>query len=210
MPAIVEDQSKNVTNPTVPNSRTDEMRIAWRYNNLEKVNSEQGGGNEFDSKTGYFFDLSQQIDKNAVDRIDSILFGDTELVENNEENTNTLFSNQIYVNLVNKLKAKLGSDAFKLNSTASESTEKDVKGENNKHLLRVCLKSLCSPLWYDNNNVADICLFLTILKSFIRNTLSVCCITIPTHLLKHVSKRNVNCFNWNGINSFRFLFLCSL
>lgn len=186
LPAIVEDQGKSTTNPATATQKTDDMRIAWRYNNLEKINSEQGATNTADGKMGYFFDLSQSIDSDALSNIDSVLFGDDQLVKGVEENTNPLFTNQIYVNLLTKLKAQLDSDAFKLSSKSTESTEKDGP----KKLLRVCLKSLCSPLWYENNHVEDICLFFTILKSLIRNTLSVCFITIPAHLLKHVRELN--------------------
>lgn len=187
LPAIVEDKGKSTTNLSVSNQTSDEMRIAWRYNNLEKINSEQGGEGSDDGKIGYLFDVSQQIDKDILNTVDSTLFDDNELIDSIEENSNSVFRNQLYVSLVDKLKAKLNSEQFKSNNgNPSDSKE----SQNTKNILRVCLKSFCSPLWYDENYVNDVCLFLTVLKSLMRQSLSVCCITIPAHLLKNVGEHN--------------------
>ncbi|EDS43253.1 pax neighbor protein [Culex quinquefasciatus] len=55
-----------------------------------------------------------------------------------------------------------------------------------QELLRICLNSVGSPLWYDQNFPQDLIRFLTILKAIVRNTLSCCLVTLPTHLFQHL------------------------
>lgn len=63
--------STAMPSPSAPLSNSnlnDEMRIAWRYNNLDKIDSEQGGTSQTDAKNSYTFDLSQSIDDGALNK----------------------------------------------------------------------------------------------------------------------------------------------
>lgn len=58
----------------------------------------------------------------------------------------------------------------------------------NRSLLRICITSLGSPQWYDENFGKDLLKFLTILRALIRSKVAVCFITMPMHLVaKYVS-----------------------
>lgn len=163
----------------VSTGQSDEMRIAWRYNTLDKVDSEQGGGIQRDGNNSYTFDLSQSVEDGAFQSYDITLFGKDENSPSFSPIENSVFHNPAYVSLIQKLKEKLNEPAFETNS-------QQLSTETTKNLLRICIESLGSPLWYDNHFTEDFCLFLIILKAALRVLLSVCCLTIPTHLFKHI------------------------
>lgn len=162
-------------NPATSLNANDEMRIAWRYNNLDRVDSEQGGASQKDGKNSYTFDLSQSVEDGALKSLDITLFGKDESTLHTNANAN--FHNPAYVSLIQKLQQKMRESAF--DSSGQTATTK-------KNLLRVCIESLGSPLWYNDHFPDDFCLFLTILKAAVRVSLSVCCITAPAHLFKYI------------------------
>lgn len=175
---VPEKQSTFATSSASNNvSQNDKMRIAWRYNNLDKIDSEQGGNSQKDGNNSYTFDLSQSIEDGEVNSLDVTLFG-----RNNEKTqltANSVFNNPAYVSLLQKLQEKLCEPAFEVSSGPTAATTK-------KNLLRICIESLGSPLWYGDHFSDDLCLFFTILKAAVRTSLSVCCITIPSHLFEHI------------------------
>lgn len=147
------------------------MRIAWRYNNLNKVDSEQGKKSQ---RNAYVFDLTQSIDEHAAKKLDVTIFGSN----THSTKVGTIFRNPAYSELLEKLKNRTVNDeAF--HAIGPQSATK-------KNLLRICIESLASPLWYDENFIGDLFLFLTILKANVRSSLSVCCITMPVHLLNQI------------------------
>lgn len=164
--------SSTTSNP-MQNSQNDEMRIAWRYNNLDKVDSEQGGSTQSDGQNAYTFDLSQSVEDGAFNSLDITVFGKDDAEHSSE---NPIFHNPAYVSLLEKLRLKLSEPEF----------EADGQSTSKKNLLRICIESFGSPLWYDDQFANDICLFLTVLKATVRASLSVCCITIPSHLFKYI------------------------
>lgn len=172
----METVPNNANKSSIPLQLNSDMRIAWRYNNLEKIDSEQGNGNQADGKNNYYyFDLSQQIAQETLEKLDVTTFtDDVSTVHTNGDNQ--LFTNQIFVSLLTSLKSKIADESFKSDTFIAS---------DNKNLLRVAIQSLGSPLWWNENFSADLCLFLTLLKSLVRHSLSVCCITVPTHLFKH-------------------------
>lgn len=171
------------SHPPLPNAaQNDEMRIAWRYNNLDKVNAEQGGGNQ---KNSYTFDLSQSINDGALDSLDITLFGRANDAEAHSTE-HSIFHNPAYVSLLQKLQQKLSNATFEAAGGQSSTSSLSSATPTAKNLLRICIESLGSPLWYGEHFTEDLCLFLTILKAAVRVSLSVCCITVPTHLFKYI------------------------
>lgn len=175
-PAIPDTKdSKNASNYNNGGGGDDDddngMRIAWRYNNLNKVDSEQGNKSQ---RNAYVFDLTQSIDEQAAKELDVTIFGSNTL----STKFGTIFRNSAYSDLLEKLKNRVANDkAF--HAMGPQSAIK-------KNLLRICIESLASPLWYDENFIDDLFLFLTILKATVRSSLSVCCITMPVHLLNRI------------------------
>lgn len=176
---ISSTHASGVSSSSQPN---DEMRIAWRYNNLDKIDSEQGGASQTDGKHAYTFDLSQSVDGAALNSLDVTLFGRNECTESN---ANAIFHNPAYVSLIQKLSDKINESTFDSSGQMTATT-------TSKNLLRICIDSLGSPLWYDEYFAQDLCLFLSILKAIVRVSLSVCCITAPAHLFRYiVSEKNI-------------------
>lgn len=183
LPPMVPEKSSSSASTSSPSSPSllnssanEEMRIAWRYNNLNKVDSEQGGTNQTDAKNAYTFDLSQSIGDDALKSTDITVFGTDDRIHSDAK---SIFHNPAYVSLIQKLREKMNDSMFGVSSPTPSTTSK-------KNLIRICIESLGSPLWYDEHFVRDLCLFLSVLKAAVRDTLSVCCITAPTYLFKHI------------------------
>lgn len=164
----------------------DEMRIAWRYNNLNKVDSEQGGTSQTDAKNSYTFDLSQSIDDGALKDLDVTLFGKDESSNRHSDEMNSIFHNPAYVSLIQKLRDKMTDSTFGVDSQTVVAISTAAATTSKKNLLRICIESLGSPLWYDEHFARDFCLFLSVLKAAVRASLSVCCITVPAYLFKYI------------------------
>lgn len=141
-------------------STTDSMRIAWRYNDLRKIDSEQGGNNRTDK--AYIFDLLQFIESDEILKLDVTTFDGTDN------------QNKLYKTLIDQLYLKTRNQRFECSSDASD-----------KNVLRISIESLGSPLWWNENFTSDLCRFLVILKAIVRHSHAVCCITMPTHLFKY-------------------------
>lgn len=130
------------------------MRIAWRYNSLPKV----------DAVVGHNFDLTKHITAESL-REQMITIFDGAACQSAAA---AAFHNQIYAQLLENISAKI----------------KQMKAGGEGNLLRISINSLGSPLWYGDKFGHDLCLFLTALKSITRYATAVCCITMPTHLLR--------------------------
>lgn len=151
------------------------MRIAWRYNSLNKVDSEQGNKSQ---RNAYVFDLTQSIDEQAAKELDVTIFGNDTL----STKVGTIFRNPAYNDLLEKLNHRTANDEA-LHTIGPHISTK-------KNLLRICIESLASPMWYDETFIDDLLLFLTILKATVRSSLSVCCITMPVHVLNRIVRES--------------------
>ncbi|XP_037949619.1 putative elongator complex protein 4 [Teleopsis dalmanni] len=87
-----------------------------------------------------------------------------------EAQKSKIFSNEKYLRIYNDIQELLSETRFKSNFI-------------HKNLCRVCITSLGSPMWYDENFGKDILKFLTALRAAVRNVVSVCFITMPMHLI---------------------------
>lgn len=168
------------------------MRIAWRYNSLPSLDSYQ--------KSTTYFDSSKRIDREMLTKIDMELFKIDETFNNV-----TLFRNPVYTQILTNLKKKLNTSKF-------SSEETTVENESGKNLLRISISSLGSPLWYDEGFTEDVCLFLFFLKALIRSSSAVGCVTVPSHLFKHLvsvrklmSRLQVPLKGW-----YEFVILCKI
>lgn len=141
------------------------MRIAWRYNALPLIETNQ--------KSLTYFDSSKRIDSDMLAKSDVELFKDT------DETFENLFQNPVYGRILVDLKRKLNNSTF---STDESSMQNDTE----RNLLRISISSLGSPLWYDDAFLEDVCLFMFFLKALIRTSIAVGCITVPSHLFKYL------------------------
>ncbi|KAH8285818.1 hypothetical protein KR018_009496 [Drosophila ironensis] len=205
-------------------AETNGLRIAWRYNDLPLVNS-----NDTQASIGHHFNLMEPMSacrlKAAMTKVwdgteapaspPSIVVADDEPpkaaasptpcladplppvqlpAENataaplagageessqaeqppqEEANNNErpkVFHNSQYAKLLDNIHKELLSECFAVGTTHG-------------NVLRVCLTSLGSPLWYGEHFGEDLIKFLTVLRATLRNRNSVCLITMPMHLI---------------------------
>lgn len=147
VPRPVEDRDAKTSVDKVTPDETEDMRIAFRYNQLPKVNSEISGS----SSTAY--DLSTSIAPTDLDALHVTCYKD--------------ISNGV----ISSLKNVARQDRYSRSDP--------------KNLLRICINSFGSPLWYSDSNFSRTLLtMLYQVRSVVRNTNSVCFVTIPGHLLR--------------------------
>uniref|UniRef100_A0AAG5D0R9 Elongator complex protein 4 n=1 Tax=Anopheles atroparvus TaxID=41427 RepID=A0AAG5D0R9_ANOAO len=185
--AIEEKQHATTSSAESPES----MRIAFRYNQLAPVDSEQKSS----TILGHYFDLTKAMGSTVLDEHDIIQWqggSDQEEVLNFG-----VFRNTHYASLLSCIHRK-----------ASEQQFKSDADEGKKNLLRICINSLGSPVWYDENFSNDLLRFLALLKAIVRNTLSICLISTPFHLFHHLEdstlcKKVTNLFDYSfGLEAF--------
>lgn len=152
VPRPVEDPSKVAGKR--PIDEAEDMRIAFMYNQLPRVNSEIPGS----SNASTAYDLSTSITEAELDALDVTCY--------DEGSTG----------LIGSLKAKAGKEEYSKSSP--------------KNLLRICVNSFGSPLWYSDSNFARTLLSTLLqLKAIVRNTNSVAFVTIPGQLLTTVDSQ---------------------
>ncbi|XP_050097202.1 elongator complex protein 4 [Anopheles aquasalis] len=173
LPTPVEEKSRS--SKAVPPPSADGMRIAFRYNQLTPVDSEQKSSQSL----GHYFDLTKAIDPTTLLGKDITYWSGSEVAMEQDEPTTTTsgpFESSYFASLLSCIHRKAREQQFTLNAT----------DDTNKNVLRICLHSVGSPVWYDRGFSKDFVHFLTVLKAIVRNTLSVCFITMPYHLFHHL------------------------
>ncbi|XP_052860508.1 elongator complex protein 4 [Anopheles cruzii] len=190
LPTPVEEKSH--TTKTGPPS-AEGMRIAFRYNQLTPVDSEQKSSQSL----GHFFDLTKAMDPSTLAGKDiSYWSGDEPMQE--ADCAAGPFAIPHFASLLSYIHRKAKQPQFALNDS------EDVA----KNVFRICLHSVGSPLWYDRSFSKELVHFLTILKSIVRNSLSVCFITVPFHLFRHLDDNHLctkvtNLFDYSfGLEAF--------
>lgn len=134
---------------------------------MDKVDSEQGK-----QSSSYYFDFAQQISQEHIGALDITHFG----IDNGSSGENARFASPKLASVLELLKAKLANAKFNLESASDD---------GNKNVLRVLIQSLGSPLWWSENFSSDLCLFLLLLRSIVKYSATVCCVTVPSHLFQH-------------------------
>lgn len=152
VPRPVEGDSTKVVADRKPiMDESDDMRIAFRYNQLPKVDSEIPGSSS--SSTSY--DLSTSISDSDLSSLHVTCY------------------DGMSAGLITSLKQVATQDLYS-------------KGEP-QNLLRICINSFGSPVWYSDTNFGRTLLTTLVqLKAIVRNTNSVCLLTVPGHLLNSV------------------------
>ncbi|XP_049290617.1 elongator complex protein 4 [Anopheles funestus] len=146
------------------------MRIAFRYNQLAPVDSEQKSS----TALGHYFDLTKTISSTTLLGHDITHWNGDEVLVNDGGFVGS-FKNPQYASLL-----------YSIHRKASEQQFNSASDETSKNVLRICLNSIGSPSWYDRNFSDDFLRFIVLLKAIVRNTLSVCLITVPFHLFNHL------------------------
>lgn len=118
------------------------------------------------NQSGLSYDLSKKVDKDLISNYKNIEF----------------FSFDDY---------KVRKDEKNLFEMILDDVQRLAK-ENPNNLLRICISSIGSPLWYSGSFADDILKFLVQLKSVVRYSENVVCfLTMPLHLINLIDDQLV-------------------
>ena len=167
------------TNALIENK--EELKIAWRYENLTLEDNNQRTGNGFDLSIPYAIPETQRSNL-------AVWCGDsTSNVQENKGKTKIKLKNKLS-NTFFSTGTLRNPNCLSLLSTVKEAIEKwDLASGNSSNLLRVTVSSFGSPFWkFDGNQESvstDFTATLLLLKSMMRSANAVALVTIPHQLL---------------------------
>ncbi|XP_051632778.1 elongator complex protein 4 isoform X4 [Manacus candei] len=156
----------------------DSMKIAWRYQNLPKMEASPTPYTKF----GHYYDISKKM---SPELIQSIKWHSFYLHEepSSPPKMKTCNMNGAYVRLLQSLQRIISQGGF----DGSDPQKKQ------KNVLRIGIQGLGSPLWGDDiccsdtpEDVHSLTKFLYVLRGLLRKSLSACIITVPAHLIQRL------------------------
>lgn len=183
IPEVATDSLKETKNDI-----KDEMKIAWRYQNLKIVDTSPSGGSKF----GHYFDLTKMMDRKKIDC--------TRVTQWDGENLkfkSITFKKQEYVDLLKSIEETIVNGQF----SVSDQPEK-------RNILRIAIRSLGSWLWMcdeEEETKSDLLKFVYCFRALLRSSYAVATITFPAHLYS-----NQVIFLRLNLTLIKFLFCCIL
>ncbi|XP_078346504.1 elongator complex protein 4-like isoform X2 [Oculina patagonica] len=182
LPQQTDDKTENKTSvsntqePEEKSSQDQSMKIAWRYQNQPKFESSPS-----QTKFGHYFDLTRVMDEQKLSSVPVQTFSVTSEMSKCLECAEERKSSQhnVYSALISRINTAIKDGGF----TTSE------KGLENRTILRIVLHGLGSPLWGEEQHIANemspaLTRFLFQLRATLRSALAVCLVTVPTHLFQ--------------------------
>ncbi|TNN55133.1 Elongator complex protein 4 [Liparis tanakae] len=153
----------------------DAMKIAWRYQNLPKVQSALASSSRF----GHYYDVSKTMEPEIRQAAKCHCFY---LPEHPAQPSATRSATlESYSALLKSLQEVINREGFDVAAPMSKS----------RNILRIGLHSLGSALWGDDLSCHDnprnghaLTTFLYGLRALLRSSLSVAVVTVPSHLIQ--------------------------
>ncbi|XP_061820222.1 elongator complex protein 4 [Nerophis lumbriciformis] len=162
-----------------PQDSLDAMKIAWRYQNLPKVQSALASSSRF----GHYYDVSKTMEPEIRQAAKCHHFY---LAEHPSQSTAT------HSLMLHSYSALLKSIEEVINREGFQVAESMTKPRN---ILRIGLHSLGSALWGDDLCCRDnpkhshaLTTFLYGLRALLRTSLAVAVVTVPSHLIQNISQ----------------------
>ncbi|XP_018423313.1 PREDICTED: elongator complex protein 4 isoform X2 [Nanorana parkeri] len=156
----------------------DSMKIAWRYQNLPKVESVPLSSSRF----GHYYDVSKSMCPEMLQHVKTHSFYLPEMVPLEEMYSSSSKMTCDYSQLLHSIQRVIHQGGF--------DGSNPQRGE--KNILRIGIQSLGSVLWGDDicsderpHHVHSLTRFLYALRGLLRSSLSVCFITVPEHLIQN-------------------------
>ncbi|KAI8425506.1 hypothetical protein MSG28_011339 [Choristoneura fumiferana] len=154
---------------SMPTQDVNKMKIAWRYEGLNQVESSFGSNTNF----GHHFDLSRHLDPETINNSNITYWNVSHHVGDVKG-----FRNDMYFKLLSNLKGLLSKEEYK------------ISNKDKSNVLRINIQSLGSPIWTsqeceeedDYHFGQDLLKFVYCLRVLLRGTTAVAFLTIPTHL----------------------------
>ncbi|XP_077316998.1 elongator complex protein 4 isoform X1 [Lithobates pipiens] len=162
-----------------PGSEVDSMKIAWRYQNLPKVESVPLASSRF----GHYYDISKPMSPDMLQSVKTHRFYLPQIISLEETYSSSSKMTCDYSQLLHSIQQAVHQGGF-------DGSNPQQRGE--KNILRIGIQSLGSVLWGDDicsderpHNVHSLTRFLYALRGLLRSSLSVCFITLPAHLIQN-------------------------
>ncbi|XP_020285862.1 elongator complex protein 4 [Pseudomyrmex gracilis] len=166
LPAVIND-SESHSKPA--HNANDQMKIAWRYQNMKLVDSSPTGSQMF----GHFFDLTKSMQQDLLEQATI-----KQWHENNPQEQNNMFENNAYGSLLHVIQETLQDGQYLLSETVDK-----------KKILRIAVHSLGSRLWLSNTEESskrDLLKFLYCFRALLRNSYAVGVVTIPVDTFDNI------------------------
>uniref|UniRef100_A0A8C9YVP2 Elongator complex protein 4 n=1 Tax=Sander lucioperca TaxID=283035 RepID=A0A8C9YVP2_SANLU len=161
--------------PHLTQNSLDAMKIAWRYQNLPKVQSALASSSRF----GHYYDVSKTMEPEIRQAAKCHRFYPTEHPTQSSPTHSTM--PESYSALLKSLQEVIHREGFDVAAPMSKS----------RNILRIGLHSLGSALWGDDlcchdnpRNGHALTTFLYGLRALLRSSLSVAVVTVPSHLIQ--------------------------
>ncbi|XP_030804494.1 elongator complex protein 4 [Camarhynchus parvulus] len=160
-----------------PEDFQDSMKIAWRYQNLPKMETSPTTYTKF----GHYYDVSKKMSPELCQSVKLHSFYLHEELPL-EPKTKTWNMNSGYARLLQSIQRIISQGGF-------DGSDPQKKQRN---VLRIGIQSLGSILWGDDVCCSDapedpqsLTKFLYVLRGLLRKSLSACIITVPAHLIQN-------------------------
>lgn len=177
---LLDDNGKkeieDIHNPKTPEADVS-MKIAWRYQLLPKMQA----GPVSSSRFGHYYDISKRIPPELLGSSKWHEFFLTEHITSDLKGESCSLSRG-YMKLLQ----------FIQNIIYTEGFDGSNPQKKQKNILKIGIQNLGSPLWGDDicctencDNGHSLTKFLYVLRGLLRASLSVCIVTVPTHLIQN-------------------------
>ncbi|NXP50940.1 ELP4 protein, partial [Heliornis fulica] len=159
-----------------PEDIQDSMKIAWRYQNLPKMETSPTTSTKF----GHYYDVSKTMSPELFQPIKWHSFYLPEEFSSPKKKAH--YMNSAYTRLLESIQRIISQEGF----DCSDAQKKQ------KNILRIGIQNLGSMLWGDDicssdtpEDIHSLTKFLYVLRGLLRKSLSACIITVPTHLIQN-------------------------
>ncbi|XP_062917702.1 elongator complex protein 4 isoform X1 [Mobula hypostoma] len=172
------EKESNSVDITSSSALQSSMSIAWRYQNLPKVQTALTSSSRF----GHYYDVSKTMSSELQHSVNCHSFFLPEEVPLDPVGTETGNMNFGYVKLLRAIQRVIREEGF-------DGTGPQTKQRN---ILRIGIHSLGSVLWGDDvglnenpESAYSLTKFLYALRGLLRTSLSACIITVPAYLIQN-------------------------
>ncbi|XP_054015423.1 elongator complex protein 4 isoform X1 [Hylaeus anthracinus] len=162
LPAVTTD-AKSINQPQ---HMDEQMKIAWRYQNMKIMDSSPTGGQAF----GHFYDLTKTMEKDAIEKADIAQWYDDSCPAKD-----SIFENSAYSKILTCVQEALKKGQYSVSETPTK-----------RQVLRIAIHSLGSRLWFSDSKETsqqDLLKFLYFFRALLRYSYAVAVITVPVECL---------------------------
>ncbi|XP_033339952.1 elongator complex protein 4 [Megalopta genalis] len=166
MPAVITDTKSN----SQMHHLDEQMKIAWRYQNMKAVDSSPGEGQSF----GHFYDLTKKMERETIEKADITQWNDDSC-----PTKDSTFENSSYSKVLQCIQKTISEGQYSISETPAK-----------RQILRIAIHSLGSRLWFsdtEEKSNQDLLKFLYLFRVLLRYSYAVGVVTVPVDCLDNSS-----------------------